>query len=302
MSSSVHPGSDPHPGRPNPSSSSSSSSSFSEKGSKRSQTNGDMQQDKQLTRAAATLILTARVFTAVDGGPLFARRPSTALPLQATRGRLWSNQHGLLVERQMTRGLAVGVFAEAVGVVVEVGHVAVVSGLGGHGLKRYEPAVGEGPRGGVMREAVLIHVGRIGIRSPSRTLVFITAGVQLRRRGSGRGQELRHEAAAVHLHVLWSRWVLEHVHLLVRRVRVQLREPLRLAAVQRRVEVGRRAAPIGQQELDVPGGLAVVVQELLRHRGGDLQLPGTAGGRLVAERVWEERVGLGLPHLDGVGG
>lgn len=109
-------------------------------------------------RALGVGLAAARVFTAVDGGPLFPRRPSTTFPLHPTRGQLWSNQQRLLVELQMTCGLTVSVVAEKVAVVVKVWHVAVVSRVRGHSLRRHEPAVGEGHHGGVLQGVVRIKV------------------------------------------------------------------------------------------------------------------------------------------------
>ncbi|KAF3843948.1 hypothetical protein F7725_015996 [Dissostichus mawsoni] len=74
--------------------------------------------------------------------------PSTALHLLPTRGQLGAHQQGLLVESQVTGGLAVGVVTEEV--VVKVWYVAVVSRVRGHGLMWDEPSVGEGHHGGVL--------------------------------------------------------------------------------------------------------------------------------------------------------
>lgn len=67
---------------------------------------------------------------------------------------MWSNQHWLLVEGQMTTGLSVGVLAEKAGVVVEVRHIAVVLRVGAHGLMLHEPAVGEGHHWGVLQGVI----------------------------------------------------------------------------------------------------------------------------------------------------
>lgn len=96
----------------------------------------------------------AGVFTAVDGGPLFPCGPPTALPFHPSRGQLGSNQQGLLVKGQMTRGLAGDVFTEKACVVIKVGHVAVVSGIRGD-----EPAVGICHRGGML-------LGIVGVKVP----------------------------------------------------------------------------------------------------------------------------------------
>lgn len=65
------------------------------------------------------------------------------------------------------------------------------------------------------------------------------------------------------------------------------------------MEVRGGAAPLGQQELDVPGRLALVVQELLRHLLAELGLLRTAWRQFVQRRVQRERPVLGLPHLEG---
>lgn len=109
-------------------------------------------------RALGIGLAAARVFTAVDGGPLFPWRLTATLPLHPTRGQLWSNQQGLLVKGQMTGGLSVSVVTEKGGVVVKVWHVAVVSSLRGHSLRWYEPAVGVGHHGGVLLGIVRIKV------------------------------------------------------------------------------------------------------------------------------------------------
>lgn len=94
-------------------------------------------------RAFSVRLAAARVFTAVDGRPLLTRGPSTALPLDATRGQLWADEQGLLVKGQMSGDLTVGVVTVKVAIVVEVRHVAVVSGVRGHSLWWHEPAVVE---------------------------------------------------------------------------------------------------------------------------------------------------------------
>ena len=143
-------------------------------------------------------------------------------------------------------------------------------------------------------EAKLIYISQTGNGSPTCLCLAIMV-VQLWMVCCGliRGQELCHEAAAAHRHTLLTWLLLERGPLLVGRVRVE--QPL-ITAFQRRVEFRRRVAPVRQQELNVPRCPAVVVQELLCHLLGDLQLLGDAG--FVTEGVQRQRAALRLPHLD----
>lgn len=79
-------------------------------------------------------------------------------------------------------------------------------------------------------------------------------------RGVRGGHEVRHHAPIVHLQLLLHCLLLEHGRLLVRSVRVLL--PL-FIVFQSGVELGRWAAPRREQKLNVPGCLAVVIEQLL---------------------------------------
>lgn len=79
-------------------------------------------------------------------------------------------------------------------------------------------------------------------------------------RGIRGGDEVRHDAPTVHLQLLLHSLLLEHGHLLVRSVQVLL--PL-FMIFQSGVELRRWAAPRREQKLNVPGCLAVVVEQLL---------------------------------------
>lgn len=190
-----------------------------------------------------------RVFTAVSGRPFFPCRPAPTLPLQTTRGQLWSNQQRLLVEGQVTRGLAVGIVTEKASVVVKVWHVAVVSRVSAHSLRWYEPAVGKGHHGRVLKgivrskvtwwhftevsstvsvqaaclgEAKLICVRKNRKQSQTCLVINITMVIQFRldrgHCGFRRGQEIHHQAPTVHVQMLLSCLVLKHGCLLVRAV------------------------------------------------------------------------------------
>lgn len=246
----------------------------------------------------------AGVLAAVDGWPLFPSGPPTALPLHPTGGQVRPDQHLLLVAMgRVSRGLGVRVFAVKVG--VKVGHVAVVSGVGGHDLWRDEPAVGEIHHRGVLLSVVGAEVpeasSAVSLSAPSlrdfkliyilcireqnpRLVLAVTMVIQLRlhRRGFSRSQELG-QAAAVHLQALRSGLVLEHVHLLVCCVQVGL------DVQSAEVEVRRRVAPLRQQELHVPGCLALVVQELVCGLRAEMDL------LRAAQR---DRPIVRLPHLE----
>lgn len=102
-----------------------------------------------------------------------------------------------------------------------------------------------------MREAELILVSVSRKWQQARLISTVTL-VQLR---LGRGHGRRQEAAFGRL---MSSLVFERWRLLV----PGLRRPL-AGVVRPGDELRRKGAPFGEQELDVPGRLAVVVQELL---------------------------------------
>lgn len=58
----------------------------------------------------------------------------------------------------MTRGLAVCVVTEKVGIVIKVLHVTVVSRVRGHNLRWQEPAVRKGTHGGLLQSIVRVKV------------------------------------------------------------------------------------------------------------------------------------------------
>lgn len=269
----------------------------------------------------------AGVFTAVDGRLFFPRSGSPAtLGLHRTGGHLWSSQQGLLVKGQMTSGLVVGKVAEVAGVVVKVWHVGVVSWVWCHGLRRNEPGVMEGHHGRVLLRAVGVKVPwcdlteassavplhtsslsvvkviyimyRVGEGSPTCLVIAINALVQLWLdcRGFSGRQELSHEAAVVDLLALLSWLVLKHDFFMVRSVLFELWQLLGVV-VQRRVEFGRRAAPVGQQEVNVPRCLAVIIQELLCHLLRVPQLLWAAWWQFAACRFKRESSSVRLPHL-----
>lgn len=177
------------------------------------------------------------------------------------------------MKRQIAWGLAVRVVEEKVGVVVEVGNVAVVSGIRVHRFRWDEPAVGDGHHRRMLLgivgvkfpwcdpterssavslhtaplgEAKLIYVRLTGKCSPTCLVVIISKVVEFwleRYCCSSRVQEFRHEAATVNLQTLLAWLVFEHACFLVQPVWVELREPL-IVAVEGRVEVRRQAAPV----------------------------------------------------------
>lgn len=82
----------------------------------------------------------------------------------------------------------------------------------------------------------------------------VTMAIELRLNGGG-GHEICHHAAAVHLQLFLQSRLLLRIHsALVLRLLIRV--------LQGGVELRRRAAPSREQELNVPGCLAVVVDQL----------------------------------------
>lgn len=116
-------------------------------------------------RALSVGLAAAWILTAVDGRPLFSRGPAPTLPLHSSRGQLSPNEHRLLVKGQLTIDLAV--VTENVGVVVEVGHIGVVSEVRGQSLSLDEPGVMEGQHGWMLLRVV-------GVVVPGRDLTVVS--------------------------------------------------------------------------------------------------------------------------------
>lgn len=97
--------------------------------------------------ALGVALAAAGVFAAVHSRSFFPSRPLSALPLQTTRGQQWHGHQRLLVEGQLTRGSAVDILREKVGVVVEMRHVTIVSRVQVHDCRWDKIAVWKGHQG-----------------------------------------------------------------------------------------------------------------------------------------------------------
>lgn len=233
--------------------------------------------------ALSVALAAAGVFAAVHGRSFFPSGPLPALPFRATRGQHRHGHQRLLVEEQLTSGLAVDKLREKVGVVVEMRHVGVVPRVRVRGWRREEVVFWKGHHGrlvqwvvraettrrhlaGVssavpvhacsLRVAELIFTSLSGKCQQARWIGTVSVLVELRLGcGCSWRQDIHHQAALVGLMMLLSSSVLYHRRFLVRR-------PL-AAVVRRRFDFRRQGAPVGEQELNVPGCLAVTVQKIL---------------------------------------
>lgn len=112
-------------------------------------------------------------------------------------------------------------------------------------------------------EAELIFVNVSSKRQRARLIGTVTLLIQLRLdRGCRRRQEIRHQAAFVDLMMPLSSLLLKNGHLLVCHACVQLWRLL-VVVVQPGAEFRRQGAQIREQELDIPGYPAVIIQEIL---------------------------------------
>ena len=91
--------------------------------------------------ALCVALAAAGVFAAVHSRSFFAGWPLSAPPLRPARGQQRPGHQGLLLEGQLTSGLAVDKLREKVGVVVEMRHVAIVSRVRVDAWRRDETAV-----------------------------------------------------------------------------------------------------------------------------------------------------------------
>lgn len=233
--------------------------------------------------ALSVALAATGVFAAVHGRSFLPSGPLPALPFRATRGQQRHGHQRLLVEEQLTSSLAVDILREKVGVVVEMRDVGVVPRVRVHGWRREEVGFWKGHHGRLVQwvvraetarrdlagvsSAVPVHawslwVGELIFMSVSgkcqqaRWISTVSVLVQLQLGcGCSWRQDIHHRAALAGLMMLLSSSVLYHRRFLLRR-------PL-AAVVQRRVDFRRQGAPVGEQELNVPGCLAVTVQKIL---------------------------------------